>query len=469
MEQPIFAVVGHVNKGKSSIVSTLSEDDSVAIAPEPRTTTACREFPFQVDGETLFTLVDTPGFEQARRALAWMRKRAASADRRADTVAAFVREHRRGDRFPEECELLRPILEGAGILYVVDGSRPYSPEYEAEMEILRWTGRPRMAMINRMGERDHVAEWRRVLDQYFSLVRAFDAHQADYRIRLDLLQAFRELREDWRPFLDRTIANMQSERLRRRRQSARAIAGTIADQLALVQEKKISETADAEAVKPELEKQYREALRKRERIERDEIEDLYQHRKLKRTETDLDPSTEDLFAETTWLRLGLDRKQLAATGALGGAAIGGGIDLSLVGASFFAGALLGGTVGALSGWFSKKSLSRISIQGLKLGGRMLRVGPMTNVQFPWIVLDRALIHHENISERAHARRDAVALDHTKGKEGKVSLLSASERRAIESRLAKLRKTRDAESREMIQAELADLIEPLLGEADKRQG
>ena len=55
--------------------------------------------------------------------------------------------------FPDECELLRPIVEGAGILYVVDGSVPYGPEYEAEMEILRWTGRPSMAVINPIASR----------------------------------------------------------------------------------------------------------------------------------------------------------------------------------------------------------------------------------------------------------------------------------------------------------------------------
>ena len=45
-------------------------------------------------------------------------------------------------------ELLTPILEGAGILYVVDAGAPYRENYEAEMEILRWTGRPSMAVIN---------------------------------------------------------------------------------------------------------------------------------------------------------------------------------------------------------------------------------------------------------------------------------------------------------------------------------
>ena len=38
MKAPVFAVVGHPNKGKSSIVATLSQNDAIAIALEPGTT-----------------------------------------------------------------------------------------------------------------------------------------------------------------------------------------------------------------------------------------------------------------------------------------------------------------------------------------------------------------------------------------------------------------------------------------------
>ena len=40
MSVPRFAVVGHPNKGKSSIVATLAEDDAVQISPLPGTTAA---------------------------------------------------------------------------------------------------------------------------------------------------------------------------------------------------------------------------------------------------------------------------------------------------------------------------------------------------------------------------------------------------------------------------------------------
>src|SRR5690606_16791914 len=158
MSHPRFAIVGHPNKGKSSIVATLAEDDSVEISPQPGTTTRARSYPMRLDGEILYELIDTPGVQRAREVLEWLESHDRGAGRRAEVVRDFLREHADDRRFHDERELLTPIMDGAGILYVVDGSRPYGRQYEAEMEILRWTGRPRMALINMIGAGDHVDE-----------------------------------------------------------------------------------------------------------------------------------------------------------------------------------------------------------------------------------------------------------------------------------------------------------------------
>ena len=50
--------------------------------------------------------------------------------------------------FRQDVELLLPLTQGAGIIYVVDGSRPVRGVDRAEMEILRLTGLPRMAILN---------------------------------------------------------------------------------------------------------------------------------------------------------------------------------------------------------------------------------------------------------------------------------------------------------------------------------
>ena len=60
---PSFAVVGRINKGKSSIVSTLAEDESVRVDRVPGTTKRCQRLDVRVGGRVLLSIVDTPGFE----------------------------------------------------------------------------------------------------------------------------------------------------------------------------------------------------------------------------------------------------------------------------------------------------------------------------------------------------------------------------------------------------------------------
>ena len=132
---PIFAIVGHPNKGKSSIVATLAEDEFVAISPDPGTTRMARSFRMRINEQVLYELVDTPGFQRPRAILEWLRQHERGADARPQVIRDFVAAHADADRFQNEVELLKPILAGAGVLYVVDGAHPYGPEYEPEMEV----------------------------------------------------------------------------------------------------------------------------------------------------------------------------------------------------------------------------------------------------------------------------------------------------------------------------------------------
>ena len=202
---PEFAVVGHPNKGKSSIVSTLAHDESVQISNTPGTTTKQRSFPLKIDGEILYELYDTPGFQRARAVLAWLKREEVPADQKVDRVRRFVYEHRDDSRFHDEVELLEPILNGAGIIYVVDGSKPYGPEYEAEMEILRWTGQPSMALINLIDETDYVEEWKRALGHYFRMVRVFNPMEANFSQHIALLESMAQLKEEWTPSVKQSI------------------------------------------------------------------------------------------------------------------------------------------------------------------------------------------------------------------------------------------------------------------------
>ncbi len=414
-EIPRFAVVGRVNKGKSSIIATLAEDDRVAISPKPGTTRRNTDFPVTVDDQTLFVLVDTPGFEEAPAALAWLKETSPGLDQRRARVEAFVAKHRGTDDFEEECELLQPVLQGSGVLYVVDGTKPYNEGYYAsEMEILRWAGQPSMALINRIGEGDYTEDWKNALDQHFKVVRVFDAHTATFEERIRLLTTFRELSDPWRDALSAAIEALQAERSRREAEVIDLVTELLLDALTLT-----LEAGEKQQAKPELlEEEFHGLLRQREQQARRAVEKLYHHERVDwshANELARPVFGEDLFAKKTWSTLGLTPAQLVTTLAVSGAVSGGVLDAFVGGASFGTGLVLGGIAGAGAGaWHLQRRFAKAkSVDGLVgrakktvSGDTNYRVGPFSNPNFPFVLLDRALLHYDAVRTRAHAKNAA---------------------------------------------------------------
>ncbi|MBB5321826.1 GTPase/DUF3482 domain-containing protein [Marinobacter oulmenensis] len=414
---PVFAVVGHPNKGKSSVVATLSQNDAIAIALEPGTTHQHQDYPLTVDGEVLYTLVDTPGFQRPRRVLDWLRAHSVSASDRPQTVRAFVNEHRHDSRFTDECELLEPIIDGAGIIYVVDGSVPYSDEHEAEMTILRWTGRPNLALINSIGPDDHSDTWQAALGQFFQVVRRFDAVRAPFEQHLGLLKAFGQLEPGWEAPLAKATHHLEQQRENRRHQAARLIAGAIEDMMTWRETRTLTPAMAAGTSDQGLANQLRDRWfkhqRQREQALRTDIEHLYQHWRLERREQDLEwQGDRDLFSEDTRKAWAVSRGYLATAGFGAGAVSGAGIDALTLGSSFGTGALLGGLVGAAGSYLygDRLALAALNIGPLKNGIKTASFGPAQDSQFGYVVLGRAVDHWWRISTRNHAGREPLELD-----------------------------------------------------------
>lgn len=405
MSAPEFVVVGRVNKGKSSIVATLAEEEAVPISEEPGTTQEARGYSVRVDGQVLFSLIDTPGFQDAPAALEQIRRLRTDASVSDQAVRSFVDAYRGSREFVEETRLLTPILAGGRILYVVDGTVPYSRDFEAEMEILRWTGRPRMALVNRIGTGNHVDEWTRALGQYFSLVREFDANRAKFGDRVRLLESFRELDPESRPGLDRAIAVLRGEQQRRRREAAREIATLAMAALTQRVELELKPGEQARDRHGEALGRLQDQLREAERTAHRQIFELYRFRKLQASELKFEGLQEDLFAEKTWEVLGLTHGQLLMAGTLGGAAIGLGIDVAAGGHTFLLASVIGGVVGGATALVrsGKKLGSGWKVVENLIGSpRIVRFGPLSRNNLIWILIDRALIYTRAISTRAHS-------------------------------------------------------------------
>ena len=227
---PEFAIVGHPNEGKSSVLSTLAEDDSVRISATPGETVVCQEFPVVIDGREIIRFIDTPGFQNPRGILHQLQNLRDTTD---NFIAAFREKNIGNPEFREDCELLHPITQGAGIIYVVDGSRPVRGVDRAEMEILRLTGLPRMAILNSKDARtDYHEQWKDEFRKCFNVFRVFNAHTANYAQRIELLESLKNIDPDWQATLDTIIAAFKKDWAQRNLTSAEVITEMLQESLA---------------------------------------------------------------------------------------------------------------------------------------------------------------------------------------------------------------------------------------------
>ncbi|MDX1456499.1 MAG: GTPase/DUF3482 domain-containing protein [Marinobacter sp.] len=416
---PVFAVVGHPNKGKSSVVATLSQNDAIAIALEPGTTRHSQAYPLRVDGEVLYTLVDTPGFQRPRQVLEWLEAHSLSASDRAETVAAFVHQHRDDPRFHDECELLTPLTEGAGVIYVVDGSVPYSAENESEMTILRWTGQPSLALINSIGPDDYSEAWHSALGQFFQVVRKFNAVSAPFNQHLSLLKAFGQLEPNWEGVLDKAVLHLSAQRAQRKEQAARLIATALEDMMGWQEQRTLTagqlSGTSRDTLAADLRQRWYRHQRQREQSLRLGIEQLYQHHRIQRQEAELTWHSEhDLFSDSSRQTWGVSKAYLATAGFGAGALGGVGIDAVTLGTSLGTGALVGGLLGAAGSYFygDRLALPVLRIGALRNGLQTARFGPVQDSQFGYVVLGRAVDHWWHVSHRNHAGQDLLDLEPT---------------------------------------------------------
>jgi hypothetical protein len=275
-----------------------------------------------------------------------------------------------------------------------------------------------MALINRVRERDYAAEWRPTLQQFFHIVREFDAHLARFVDRLALLRGFREIRPEWGGAIDEAIAEMEREWGGRQQHAATLLGEMLCAVLSHIEKRELPEGTDESVAREALERSFRGALREIEARARDAVERAYRHPGLERDDPVLELLEQDLFAEKTWRVFGLTRNQLAGYGAAWGALAGGGIDLAVGGLSLFAGAAIGAGLGAAAGWFGGKKLANVHSHQSRVArslwpgetGRFLAMGPVSSARFAWVLLDRALVHFRAVRDRSHARRDSLVTE-----------------------------------------------------------
>jgi GTPase Era involved in 16S rRNA processing len=433
---PVLAIMGHPNAGKSSVVATLTENDRIAIDKRAGTTTTTDEYPVIIDGRTVMVFVDTPGFQNPSDILEWFQEHADEPD----LAGAFLAEHGDDPMYSHDCALLRPVADGAGIILVVDGSKRIKEKDRTEMELLRLTGRPRMAILNNLTTIDkHMPAWQDALNKSFNSVREFNAHRATYAERIALLGALKTIDQRWEPMLDETIRAFRDDWSRRIEQSTDTIMQLMKDALSkrvtrVVKISDIKSDDQREAIQQQLTLALQQALRQLEMDAQQEIRRHFRHNVWDLPGTSL--LAKDLFSEEVEEALGLRQRQLALAGAAAGAVSGGAIDLGLGGLSLGTAALIGGVVGGALGVLGGAALAKLDIQRT-LGVERFSLGPVTNPRFPFVLLDRIILYAARAMNWSHGRQAAdetaahrVPDKEVKRKRGFTEALSTEKHRTL---------------------------------------
>lgn len=424
---PVFAVIGHPNEGKSSVVATLVENDRIRISPRPGETVRSTAYPVSIDGQDAIIFVDTPGFQNPVQTLGWMRK---FKGPESQVIEVFLREFRSDPGMAHECELLTPVQEGAGIIYVLDASRPLRQVDKAEMEILRLTGRPRMAILNcKTGEEQFLEEWKTELRRHFNMVRTFNALRATFAERMRLLESLRALEQDWERALGLVLDVFARDWRRRNAECAAMACEFLRTALGMVRTAELPDPASKADVEAMLAARLEQDIRNLEEGLHERVCRQFRHDRRSFELPEQSVLRQDLFSRTTWTVFGLSRGKLVAAAVAAGGAAGVALDLATLGSSLGLFATVGGAAAGLAALLKGERLVRGKVLGLDIGRRSVQVGPLDTVQWIFVLLDRFLLHYWYVIHWSHAWRGGDFLPATRDEGGKQGFTSVWSREA----------------------------------------
>jgi len=408
---PRFAVVGHPNKGKSTIVAALAMDDSVAISNMPGTTTKAKEYSLKIDNKTIYTLIDTPGFQRPRAILQWLNSQNAPAHKKMQILKEFIQKYKKNPKFNDDIELLTPIANGAGIIYVVDASKPYSVEFELDMQILSYAGAPSLAILNFIDDSDYSQEWQEALKHYFKLIKKFNPMKADIDAYIDLLSAFGHLNLQWQDGIKEAINAFKKLYNNRINLSAKEITDLIFKVISYTKSIKIE--SDSNIIRDKLKEQFFNDIVKFEQQSFANIKHIWDHNRAQIEQKSFGFDGIELFSKESEKYFGLTQNELITYSATIGGTIGAGVDAAFFGHTLLLGAAIGAVAGAIGGYMGFEKMADIKILGQQLGGKMLQIGPIKNINFGFILLNRALFLTTQIATMSHAKREALKIENIK--------------------------------------------------------
>ncbi|MEX0646718.1 MAG: DUF3482 domain-containing protein [Balneolaceae bacterium] len=450
-DTPVFVVTGAPNKGKSTFLKAMTNDPGIKVDEVARTTTSSKPYHFKSgpDGETLLTLWDTPGFENAAGVYEIIRNwESKSSEKPLELIRRYVETYQDDPYHQYETEIFKPLTGFACIIYIADCSKSFSSaDYLREIQLLQFTNLPRIAILNPIDGDQHLDSWREGLRAYFHNIKVFNPHKTTFDEKLSILGALSHLHDEWEKQINGVIDKLKQDREQVLRESARVIRNTVLRIYDEEFEIRFNGIKDEEEHKRELLSKARRFVTDTMNESQKEITEKFGfdvHISLNREYRE-----NDLFSETVRKRH-VSPAQRGFIGAVAGGSVGALIDAAAGGLTFGVFTAIAGTGGYAAGYYSDfKPEDLINIKTYMNSDRkeVIQIKSL-NIEIGFLIINRLRQVVSSLYNRTAANTEDIIID--KDLDNK-SLLTISK---LLAQISASKKERYSESRKK---ELLDFI------------
>lgn len=350
------AVVGHTNTGKTSLLRTLTRDESFGeVSDRPATTRHVEGATLMVRGRPAVELYDTPGLEDSTGLLDLLESAAGGRVARGDGLDRIRRFLASADadaasdagRFQQEAKALRQVLASDVSLYVIDARDRVLGKHRDELEILAMCARPIVPVLNFTASPEaQIQLWRDHLSRAnLHAVAEFDTVVVDDQTERRLLEKMRSLLDQHQA----TLSGLIQEREQLRAGLITTSCRVIADMLIDVAAHQVSVPAMDRGRMDQAMEPLRQRVREREQRCVEQLLQLHRFSKDDLAASDLPISDGrwgiDLFSPAAMKQFGVRAGSAAAAGAVAGLTIDAMVGGLTLGAATALGAAIGGALG----------------------------------------------------------------------------------------------------------------------------
>ncbi len=171
-----LSLVSHTNVGKTTLARTLLGRDIGEVRDAPHVTEFADEYLLlETPSGHRLMLWDTPGFGDSVRLARRMRQ----IDNPLGWLLGQVWDRWRDRAFWASQQALRHVKDGSDVLlYLVNAGEPQAGYLASEMQLLSWTGKPVIVLLNQLGRPRSAAEEQDELDRWREQLAPWQAVKA---------------------------------------------------------------------------------------------------------------------------------------------------------------------------------------------------------------------------------------------------------------------------------------------------